>query len=222
MTLDLLIRGGTVVDGSGSAGRRADVGVRDGRIVVVGDADGSATQTIDADGLVVAPGIIDLHTHYDAQLCWDPYASPSSLHSTTTVVGGNCGFSIAPVREDDRDYMTRLLARVEGMPLDSLLAAVPWDWRTFAEYLDRFEGRLGVTPRSSSAPRRFAASSSAPTGNEPHPRRSSTPCEVFSATVSLPEASASQRGPARPTTTRLGDRCPIASPPMRRWSNWHG
>lgn len=142
--LDLVIRNGSLVDGTGAPARQADVGVRDGRIVAVGDIDEPATRTIDAAGLVVSPGLIDLHTHYDAQLCWDPYASPSSFHGTTTVVGGNCGFSIAPVQEQDIDYMTRLLAKVEGMPLEALQAAVPWDWRTFGEYLDRFEGKLGV------------------------------------------------------------------------------
>ena len=142
--LDTLIAGGTLVDGTGSPGRAADIGIRDGRIVAVGTVDEPARRRLDADGLVVAPGVIDLHTHYDAQLCWDPYAAPSSLHGTTTVIGGNCGFSIAPVQDGDIDYMSRLLARVEGMPLESLQSAVPWDWRTFGGYLDRFVGRLGI------------------------------------------------------------------------------
>jgi N-acyl-D-aspartate/D-glutamate deacylase len=142
--LDLLIENGSVVDGTGAPAYVADVGVRDGKVVAVGDVDEPSARRIDADGLVVAPGIIDLHTHYDAQLCWDPYATPSSLHGTTTVIGGNCGFSIAPINDGDIDYMSRLLARVEGMPLESLEAAVPWDWRSFEEFLDRFEGGLGV------------------------------------------------------------------------------
>jgi N-acyl-D-aspartate/D-glutamate deacylase len=132
------------VDGAGSSRREADIGVRDGRVVAVGRVEERAHRVLDVAGRVVAPGIIDLHTHYDAQLCWDPYASPSSLHGTTTIIGGNCGFSIAPVRETDHDYLTRLLARVEGMPLECLRSGVSWGWHTFAQYLDGFEGRLGV------------------------------------------------------------------------------
>jgi N-acyl-D-aspartate/D-glutamate deacylase len=137
--LYLKITGATVVDGTGAAGRRADIGVRDGRIVEIGDVDDSSTSTVDADGLVVAPGFVDLHTHYDAQLLWDPTASPSPLHGVTTVFGGNCGFTLAPAGDEHADFLARMMSRVEGIPLDALRAGVPWDWRTFAEYLERVE-----------------------------------------------------------------------------------
>jgi N-acyl-D-aspartate/D-glutamate deacylase len=145
--LDLVLKNGTVVDGTGAAPVRASVGVRDGRIVFV-DPDGveaiDARRTIDAEGLIVAPGFIDLHTHYDAQVFWDPFCTPSSLHGVTTLCCGNCGFSIAPLG-DDPSYVAQMLAEVEGIPLAALEAGVPWDWRSFGDFLDRVEGvRPGV------------------------------------------------------------------------------
>src|SRR5262245_56961701 len=140
--LDLLIEGGLVVDGTGAPGRHAAVGVRNGRIAAIGRIDEPATRRVQVDGLVVAPGFVDLHTHFDAQAFWDTTLSPSPLHGVTTVVSGNCGFSIAPLSHQDADYLMRMLARVEGMPLESLAIGAPWDWTSTAEYLDRLEGTL--------------------------------------------------------------------------------
>jgi N-acyl-D-amino-acid deacylase len=138
---DVVIRGGTLVDGSGSPGRPADVAVRDGKIVAIGDRL-SGTTELDASGQVVAPGFIDIHTHYDAQVFWDPDLTPSSFHGVTTVVAGNCGFSIAPTRPDGAELLIRTLQHVEDMNFDTLLAGVPWDeFETFPEYLDAVEHR---------------------------------------------------------------------------------
>ena len=142
--LDLLITGGDVIDGTGAPRRRADVGVRDGRVVAIGAIDEPARRTIDADGRVVAPGFVDVHTHLDAQAFWDPDLSPSPLHGVTTVLSGNCGFTIAPLTEDAGRYLMPMLAKVEGMPLQSLRDGVPWNWRTTAEYLDALDGRLVI------------------------------------------------------------------------------
>ena len=142
--LDVRIDGATVVDGTGAPGRTADVGIRDGWVVALGRVDEPAGEVVAADGLVVCPGFVDPHTHYDAQLFWDPTASPSNVHGVTTVIGGNCSFGLAPLHAEDADYTRRMMARVEGMPLGALEIGVPWSWETVGEYLDALDGRIGV------------------------------------------------------------------------------
>ena len=136
MAHDLVIRGGLIVDGTGAPGRAGDLAVSGGRIAEVGAVAGRGAREIDAGGLVVAPGFIDPHTHYDAQLTWDPSASCTSWHGVTTIVTGNCGFTLAPCRPEDRLTLMKMLEYVEGMSLDAMRKGIRWEFETFREYLD--------------------------------------------------------------------------------------
>ncbi len=144
MTFDLVVRGGRVADGTGMPSFTADVAVRDGRIVRIGRVTEGARRTIDADGCVVAPGFIDVHTHYDAQLHWEPTASPASWHGVTTVLTGNCGFTLAPARPEDTGWLAQMLSRVEGMAPEALAAGLRWSGGSFGQYLHALDGRIAV------------------------------------------------------------------------------
>jgi N-acyl-D-aspartate/D-glutamate deacylase len=136
---DLVIRGGTVVDGTGAPARTADVAVTDGRIAEVGEVDGRGRREIDADGLLVTPGFVDIHTHYDGQVTWDPLLTPSCWHGVTTVVMGNCGVGFAPVASDRHDWLIGLMEGVEDIPGAALSAGIQWEWESFPEYLDTLD-----------------------------------------------------------------------------------
>jgi N-acyl-D-aspartate/D-glutamate deacylase len=199
--LDVVITGGSLVDGTGAPARRGDLGIRGGRITAIGEVSEPARETIDARGKVVAPGFVDVHTHYDAQVFWDGTLSPSPFHGVTSIVGGNCGFSIAPLSDSAGDYLMRMLARVEGMPLESLRAGVPWDWRSFGEYLDRLERKVAVNAGfmvGHSALRRVVMGERA-VGHEATPP-SSTRCASCSRPRCARAGSASRRRSRRPTT----------------------
>jgi len=142
---DEIIKGGTVIDGTGTPGRIADIAIRDGKIVTIGQVDGDATIVTDATGRMVMPGVVDVHTHYDAQLLWDPGASPSANHGVTTIIAGNCGFTLAPLRPTaaEAEYLQEMMSRVEGMPLPAL-KTIDWNWETFEQYLNQFENRISV------------------------------------------------------------------------------
>ena len=144
MAYDLLVKNGRIIDGSGMPGFIGDVAVRNGKIVEMGKLSGSATRTIDATGQVIAPGFIDNHCHYDAQVLWDPLCSFSCYHGSTTVVFGNCSLGLAPAKPADRERIAGMLSYVEAIPMDVLQAGVPWNWQTFPEYMQAVEQRLGI------------------------------------------------------------------------------
>ena len=141
MAFDLIIRSGTVIDGTGAPARTADVAITDGRIVEVGRVDGTGAREIDADGAVVAPGFVDVHTHYDGQATWDERLQPSSGHGVTTVVTGNCGVGFAPVRPGDQQTLVELMEGVEDLPGAVLHEGLSWEWESIGDYLDALEGR---------------------------------------------------------------------------------
>ena len=143
--VDVVLRGGEVIDGTGAPRRRSDVALRGGRIKrMAPDIAPDGARVIDAGGMVITPGFVDLHTHYDAQVLWDPNDSPSSLHGVTTVIGGNCGFTIAPMAPEHADYVRRMMATVEGMPLSALAERAAWDWTSFGRGSALLDGRLAV------------------------------------------------------------------------------
>src|SRR5260221_4024116 len=136
---DLVIKGGSVVDGTGAPARSADVAITDGVITDVGRVDGAARETVDADGALVTPGFVDVHTHFDGQITWDPMLTPSCWHGVTTVVMGNCGVGFAPVAQDRHEWLIGLMEGVEDIPGAALSEGIQWGWETFPEYLDAID-----------------------------------------------------------------------------------
>ncbi|MDR3507616.1 MAG: amidohydrolase family protein [Caulobacteraceae bacterium] len=149
---DLVIRNGMLIDGAGTAARAADIAVDNGRITAVGDDIGAGRREIDAEGHLVTPGWVDIHTHYDGQVTWDPYLSPSCWHGVTTVVMGNCGVGFAPARPDRREWLIALMEGVEDIPGSALAEGIKWNWETFPEYMDSLEGQGRVLDVATQAP----------------------------------------------------------------------
>jgi len=214
--LDYVITGGLVVDGTGAPGRTADIGIAGGRITVVaepGTITDEASVTFDATGLVVCPGFVDPHTHYDAQLFWDPLATPSNVHGVTSIIGGNCGFTLAPVRAHDADYLRRMMAKVEGMPLAALETGIDWSWESFADYLGLLDGNLGVNAGflvGHCALRRYVMGEAA-IGNEATPEQIEAMVQVLHGAI---EAGGLGLSTTLSKTHSDGDGQPVAS----RWA----
>jgi N-acyl-D-aspartate/D-glutamate deacylase len=219
---DLVIDNARLIDGLGTPARDGSLAVTDGRIAAISPdrrgADlGAAGARVDAQGLVLAPGIVDLHTHYDAQLTWDPYATPSTALGVTTVVIGNCGFTIAPCHPAHRDLIVRNLTHVEGMSLEAMRAGINWDFESYPEYLASLE-RRGLVPNVAS----FVGHSSVRTyvlGEEAsgrRPTRRSWRCAASWWRPCGPAPSASRPPPSSNTTARTASRCRRAWPTSAR------
>lgn len=183
---DVVIRGGLVVDGTGAAGRMADVAIRGSVITEVGNVSGTAHREIDANGLLVTPGFVDMHTHYDGQATWDPHFSPSSGHGVTTVVMGNCGVGFAPCRREDRDWLINVMEGVEDIPGAALHEGIQWDWESFPEYLDALERRPHALDYAAQIP--HSAVRGYVMGSERSEQRDASPDEIAQMAALVGEA----------------------------------
>ncbi len=213
--MDLAIRNAVIVDGTGAPRFTGDIGVKDGRIAAIGKVDGKAAEEIDAGGAVVSPGFIDCHTHYDAQICWDEMLTPSVYHGVTTVIAGNCGFTLAPLsgRPEDTEYLLGMLSNVEGMPLAALQAAVHPTWQSFGEFLDHFDNKLAINTAfmvGHSALRRTVMGERA-VGNEASP-------EELAAMVALMHKSLSEGGMGFSTSTSVSHSDHLGDPVPSRFA----
>ena len=217
MPYDLVVKNGMVIDGSGLPRYRADVGVRHGRIAGIGRIRERAGEVIDADGQVVAPGFVDGHTHMDAQIFWDPLGTCSCWHGVTTVVMGNCGFTLAPCRASDKHLVIRNLERAEDIAAEAMDAGIDWAWTTFPEFLDRVDtlpkGINYACYIGHSALRTYVMGERAfeePAGED----------DLRGMTPSVPAPSASRHRARRVTRPPLGAPSRVASPPGTRCGGW--